>query len=80
MGVENVCKKADLLIGYVTTNLAKNYMSVATKFCGGKRISRSKRGSYHARIGGASLSYARGAKWHAYIWKKAFNHRPRNIM
>ena len=79
-GVENVCKKADFLLTDVTTNLAENYMSVAAKFCGGKQISRSKRGSYHARIGGASLSYALGPKWHAYTWKKTFNHSPTNIM
>ena len=79
-GVENVCKKADFLLTDVTTNLAENYMSVAAMFCGGKQISRSKQGSYHARIGGASLSYALGPKWHAYTWKKTFNHSPTNIM
>jgi hypothetical protein len=69
-GVENVCRKADLLKNDSTTNLAENYMSVAAKFIGGKQISRSKRWSYHARIHGASLSYSLGPKWHFMTWKK----------
>ena len=64
-GVENVCKKADLLLYDVTASLTESYMSVAAKFCKGRHISRSKRGSYPARIIVASLSYAFDPKWDA---------------
>jgi len=78
-GVENICKKADLLRNDATTNLAENYMSVAVKFVGGKQISRSKRWSYHARISGASLSYSLGPKWQSSTWKKTFGYSPCKI-
>ena len=75
-GVEVVCRKSEQLRNDATTNLAESYMSVVAKFIGGKQISRSKGGSYQARVNGASLAYNSGPKWHQLAWKNIFRSSP----
>ncbi|XP_065574204.1 uncharacterized protein LOC136036116 [Artemia franciscana] len=77
--VDIVCRKAEQLRNDATTNLAESYMSVVAKFIGEKQISRSKRGSYHARVHGASLAYNSGPKWHQLAWKNIFGLSPSSV-
>ena len=74
-----MCRKAEQLRNDATTNLAESYMSVVAKFIGEKQISRSKRGSYHARVHGASLAYNSGPKWHQLAWKNIFGLSPSSV-
>ncbi|KAK5639399.1 hypothetical protein RI129_011891 [Pyrocoelia pectoralis] len=47
-----------------TTNYAERYMSLVSKFSGGKRVNYCQRGSYFRRCVGAGLSYNNGPSWH----------------
>ncbi|KAF2892056.1 hypothetical protein ILUMI_14117, partial [Ignelater luminosus] len=62
--VDNVVRKADRLQKNVTTNYAERYMSLITKFSGGKRVNYTTGGSYQRRCVGAALAYNLGPSWH----------------
>ncbi|KAK4883397.1 hypothetical protein RN001_006716 [Aquatica leii] len=63
-----VCK-ANRLVTNATTNYAERYMSLVSKFSGGKRINFCKRGSYLRRCIGAGLSFNNGSSWHKHVVK-----------
>lgn len=48
----------------VTTNYAERYMSVISKFTGGKRTNLVQRGIYESRCVGAGLAYNMGSSFH----------------
>ncbi|CAN7946283.1 unnamed protein product [Ixodes hexagonus] len=56
----NLADKASSLTQNSTSNLAENYMSVVSKFSGGKRVNHERRGSYQRRCVGAAISYNGG--------------------
>ncbi|CAN7975931.1 unnamed protein product [Ixodes persulcatus] len=56
----NLADKAFSLSENSTSNLAENYMSVVSKFSGGKRVNHERRGSYQRRCVGAAILYNGG--------------------
>ncbi|KAK4882549.1 hypothetical protein RN001_005868 [Aquatica leii] len=50
----------------VTTNYAERYMSLVSKFSGGKRVNYVLRGSYQRQCYGAALCFNSGSSWHKY--------------
>lgn len=55
--VDNIVRKIGRLQRNVTTNFTERYMSVVSKFAGGKRINFTSGGSYQRRCLGAALAY-----------------------
>lgn len=66
---DNVVRKADRLNQNVTTNLAERYMSIISKFTGGKRTNLIQRGQYKTRCIGAGLSFNSGISFHTMSTK-----------
>ncbi len=63
--VFEISEKATQLIHDCTTNKAECYISVITKFTGGKRLNLTGRGAYELQVKGAALSLNLGPTWHA---------------
>ena len=64
------------VIGDFTTNLAKSYMNVCSKFDGGKQINRSQRGSWQGRCAGAGLRLNIGPDWGPTTWESVTKTAP----
>ncbi|KAK4876549.1 hypothetical protein RN001_009055 [Aquatica leii] len=62
--IDPVMVKSDLLAFNQTTNQAERFMSLVSKFVGGKKINFSKNISYTTRANGAALSHLLGPSWH----------------
>lgn len=71
--LNRVIQKAHMLIDNSTTNLAECWMSIRSKFDGGKQINRCMRGSWNARCSGASLRFQNGPMWSPKVWSTIFN-------
>ena len=67
--LNNVADKAERLINNNTTNLCESWMSVRSKFDGGKQINRTNRFSWRTRCYGASLRRNVGINWSPEVWK-----------
>ena len=78
--LDRLASKVDRLIGNFTTNLAENWMSMRTKFDGGKMIFRCKRGSWNSRCYGAGLSQLMGHDWSSKAWEQCTGISPTNAM
>lgn len=74
--VRMVLEKADRLASDTTTNHAERFMSLVSKFTGGKRINYTKKGSYYRRCLGAAASHSGGPGWHISPWKKLCGRSP----
>ena len=61
--LNRVASKSDQLIGNSTTNLAESWMSIRSKFDGGKVINRCARGSWYTRCYGGALRKNIGVAW-----------------
>ena len=61
--LNRVAEKSERLIGNFTTNLAESWMSIRSKFDGGKVINRCSRGSWYTRCYGGALRKNLGVTW-----------------
>lgn len=77
--LDYIVQKADRLRFNDTTNQAERFMSLVSKFSGGKRINFSKRGSYRRRCFGAGLSHIKGPSWHMSPWKRMTGRSPGKV-
>ncbi|XP_063232518.1 uncharacterized protein LOC134536644 [Bacillus rossius redtenbacheri] len=71
--------KADKLLGNKTTNQAERFMSLISKFSGGKRTDVSKSGRYKRCCLGASLSHIKGPNWHLSPVKTLLGRSPGSV-
>lgn len=77
--LDPLISKADKLIGNHTTNQAERYMSLVSKFSGGKRTDVGKSGRYKRCCLAAGLSHIKGPAWHLSPAKRMFGHSPGNV-
>ena len=68
--LERLSSNASRLIENTTTNMAECWMSIRSKFDGGKIINRCFRGSWHARCFGSALRMNNGPSWSPNLWEK----------
>lgn len=68
--LNRIAEKADRLIGCTTSNLAECWMSIRTKFDGGKMYNRCNRGSWHSRCYGGGLRMNLGPEWSPMVFKR----------
>ena len=68
--------KLEQLLGNFTSNLAECWMSIRTKFDGGKRINRCTGSSWNSRCAGASLRFQFGPMWSSQVWQDVFKEKP----
>ena len=68
--LNRVAQKSARLIGNYTTNLAKWWMHIRTKFDGGKLFNHCSRGSWHSRCYAGGLRFNNGPKWSPIVWGK----------
>lgn len=61
-------------------NLFSRYMSLVSKFTGGKRIDFSKRGSFKRRAVAAGLCFSAGPSWHSSPWKRMSGKSPGKVL
>jgi len=74
--LNRVADRAERLIGNFTTNLAESWMSLRTKFDGGKVTNRCSRGSWNTRCYGAALRKNLGPSWSPIAFKEATGINP----
>ncbi|KAK5639486.1 hypothetical protein RI129_011978 [Pyrocoelia pectoralis] len=77
---DNVIRKADRLLRNVTTNPAERYMSIVSKFTGGKRTNLVMKNMYLTRCAGAALSYNIGHQAKPVVAIVFQNKRQPNIL
>ncbi|XP_026278759.1 uncharacterized protein LOC113206748 [Frankliniella occidentalis] len=68
--VDTLIQKSDSLVRNVTTNAAENFMSLAAKANGGKRIPNWKGGGYTWRIMSATINFSEGPGYHSAAMKE----------
>ena len=68
--LRRLADKSSRLIENATSNLAECWMSVRSKFDGGKVINRCGRGSWYSRCYGAALRLNVGPEWSPIVWEK----------
>ncbi|XP_063229100.1 uncharacterized protein LOC134534548 [Bacillus rossius redtenbacheri] len=76
MALDPLVQKADRLVGNYTTNQAERFMSLVSKFSGGKRTDVGKKGRYKRCCLASGLSHVKGPHWHASPLKKMFGRSP----
>ena len=73
---DTLIRRARLLIGNGTSNLAEYFMSIVARFIGGKNIMVSKRGRYNTRVTAAGIRYAKGHLGRQEIFRKSIGATP----
>jgi len=68
--LDRLASKSERLVGNFTTNLCESWMSIRSKFDGGKFVNRCGRGSWHARCYGSALRKNLGPSWSPYTYSK----------
>ena len=68
--LNRIAEKADRPTGCTTSNLAECWMSIRTKFDGGKMYNRCNRGSWHSRCYGGGLRMNLGPEWSPMVFKR----------
>ena len=68
--LNRLASKADKLIYDFTTNIAEAWMSIRSKFDGGKRVNRTGGRSWHGRCYGAGLRNTSGPTWAPKTWEQ----------
>lgn len=76
MSLDPLVQKADRLVNNYTTNQAERFMSLVSKFSGGKRTDVSKKGRYKRCCLASGLSHTKGPHWHSSPLKKMFGRSP----
>ena len=68
--LNRLAAKSDKLIFDFTTNIAEAWMSIRSKFDGGKRVNRTGSQSWHGRCYGAGLRNTSGPTWAPQTWEQ----------
>lgn len=71
--------KAPQLVGNFTTNLAKAWMHIRSRFDGGKVINRSQSSSWEHHCMGARLQQNLGPNWGLQSWNDMTHSQPNKI-
>ena len=67
---ETLTRRARLLIGNNTSNLAEYFMSIVAKLIGGKQFLVTQNGRYNSRVAAAGVKYSKGELGRLHIYRK----------